>query len=63
MDLAPRTPRLRIGAFRQYVPEVRRFPVNNPAIIKLTHYQEAKTVTKEEKLVDIKKAALVAVGR
>jgi hypothetical protein len=45
------------------VPEVRRFPVNNPAIIKLTHYQEAKTVIKEEKLVDFKKAALVAVGR
>jgi hypothetical protein len=49
------------------VPEVGRFPVNNPAIIKLTHYQEAKTVTKEEKLVDFnvdfKKAALVAVGR
>jgi hypothetical protein len=47
----------------EYALRTIRFPVNNPAIIKLTHYQEAKTVTKEEKLVDFKKAALVAVGR
>jgi hypothetical protein len=44
-------------------PKLSVFQVNNPAIIKLTHYQEAKTVIKEEKLVDFKKAALVAVGR